>query len=85
ISLIEAFLILPHHLRHTMEHEAGSGSGAQGNFQKQVNRRFEQWKHALGSQLEIAIRYRYLTVGITIAVFLLCISMLVSGALKFNA
>ncbi|MDO6681394.1 efflux RND transporter permease subunit [Oceanobacter sp. 5_MG-2023] len=85
ISLIEAFLILPHHLRHTMEHEAGSGSGAQGNFQKQVNRRFEQWKHALGSQLEIAIRYRYLTVGITIAVFLLCISMLVSGVLKFNA
>ncbi|HKL22375.1 MAG TPA: efflux RND transporter permease subunit, partial [Tichowtungia sp.] len=52
--------------------------------------RFEGWiagirENLLGRTIDTAIRRRYLFVGITIAVFILSISMISTGILKFKA
>jgi multidrug efflux pump subunit AcrB len=83
VSLIEAFWILPHHLAHSLK----------GYNPAQLNRfrqRFEGWiagirENVLGRTIDTAIRWRYLFVGITIAVFILSLSMISTGILKFKA
>lgn len=82
VSLIEAFLILPHHLAHSLAHAK----------YKPINRfrqRFEAglaWvrEHVLGRAIDAAIQQRYLFVGTVMAVFILSVGMLSSGQLKFQ-
>ena len=83
ISLIEAFLILPAHLYHSLQHQS-----AQQNvnpLQQAVNQWFERQKNRLGVLLTTAIHYRYAVIGITLACFFISISLIASGILKFNA
>ncbi len=81
VSLIEAFLILPHHLIHALE-VAQYDSGLRARVERGVD-----WTRArlVGPLVDLTIRWRYATAGISIAVLLISISMLAGGYLKFTA
>lgn len=86
ISLIEAFLILPSHLRHTLEHHQKHGINQQpGRVQLLVDGWFEIRRGKLGSFLEKAIYYRYAVVGFTMALFFASIALMAGGIIKFKA
>lgn len=81
ISLIEAFLILPHHLVHTLEKPSKPGW---------VRARVEaglSWarEHLVGRFADFTLRWRYVTVGVSIAVLMVSVGMLAGGYLKFTA
>lgn len=81
ISLIEAFLILPHHLVHSLEKPSKPGW---------VRVRVEaglSWtrEHLVGRFADFTIRWRYVTAGVSIAVLMISVGMLAGGYLKFTA
>ncbi|MDM8537313.1 efflux RND transporter permease subunit [Desulfobacterales bacterium HSG17] len=82
VSLIEAFWILPSHMAHSLKHYNPNKAG-----------RFRLWfdgliesarEKIMGPVIDIAVSWRYLFVGITIAAFILSVGMLASGVLKFK-
>lgn len=83
ISLVEAFFILPAHLAHSMHHYDPKKVG-------RTRRLFEraiEWmrERAVGSTLDLLLRWRYAWVGLVVGVFLVSIGMLAGGVLKFQA
>ena len=81
ISLIEAFLILPHHLVHTLEAPV-----KEGGMRHIVDRAMKYTtEHIIGKGVDIAIRFRYFTAGLSIAVLLVAVAMLAGGFIKFTA
>ncbi len=81
ISLIEAFLILPHHLIHSLEVQ-GKPRGVRARVEQAMDFTRER---LVGPLADLAIRWRYVTMGLSFAVFLVSISMLAGGYLKFTA
>lgn len=81
VSLIEAFLILPHHLIHSLEAPA-QNKGLGAAMEKAVNWTRER---VVGPMVDLTIRWRYATVGLNLAVLLISASMLAGGYLKFTA
>ena len=81
VSLVEAFLILPNHLSHAIDK---SGDG-QGRVQSFVNARLENLRDIVGRAVDVAIAFRYLTIGTAIAVFLGTLSIMAGGYVKFVA
>ena len=81
ISLIEAFLILPHHLQHSLSHQSGRETSP---WRVSFEAQFERLRMQVGRMADSAIRYRYLTVGLAIVMFILSISMVISGNVKFK-
>ncbi|MCB1743925.1 MAG: efflux RND transporter permease subunit, partial [Gammaproteobacteria bacterium] len=82
ISLIEAFLILPHHLGHSLRHERREQtSRVRAGFERGFTRVRD---NGFGPLLDRAIEYRYLTVGIALMLLMWAIAMPVGGKLKFN-
>jgi len=82
ISLLEAFLILPHHLEHALkgrERDNEKLSGFRLRFDNGV-----EWlrNKALGSVVDLVITWRYLFLGLVVALFLASIGMLAGGHLK---
>ncbi len=77
VSLIEAFLILPHHLSHSMRDKPGF-------IQRQVSTAIE-WarEYLVGRTVDRLIERRYLTAGVAIGLLLLAISAMAGGLLKF--
>jgi len=86
VSLVEAFLILPHHLKSSLAHMQAEPSGLVGRFRGRVNCTIE-WarENVAGRLVDAVIRQRYLSVGLVVALFLVAISMLAGGILKFRA
>jgi len=82
VSLIEAFLILPHHLNHSLSHAQNKGVS---NFRIKFEQKFDQFRVKVGDLVEVFISFRYAFLGSVLALFLLSISMLASGILKFSA
>ncbi len=81
VSLVEAFLILPHHLVHTLEHQA-----KEGGMRHRVDRAMKYTtEHIIGPVVDAAIRFRYFTAGLSIAVLLVAVAMLAGGYIKFTA
>ncbi len=81
VSLVEAFLILPHHLAHSLSH-------ARRERPARVRVAFERWFQGLsdgafGRLLDAAVDYRYLTLGILLMLLLFAVAMPVGGKLKF--
>ncbi len=81
VSLIEAFLILPHHLLHSLEHRRAEGS---------IRHRVEQAmdfarERIVGPIVDVGIRWRYAVTGLTFALLLVAAGMLAGGYLKFTA
>jgi hydrophobic/amphiphilic exporter-1 (mainly G- bacteria), HAE1 family len=81
ISMIEAFLILPHHLVHTLEHPARPG-GVRSRVDGAM--RFTR-DRLVGPLVDLTIRWRYVTAGLALAMFLVSVAMLAGGYLKFTA
>ena len=82
ISLIEAFLVLPHHLGHALK-----------DAHKKKPRVLRLWlegaieflrEKVLGAVVDWAISRRYLAVGLVGALFLVSVAMPVGGILKFK-
>ena len=81
ISLIEAFLILPAHLHHSLAHHQPSRSGFRQSFESGLENFRE---NRVGRLVDKAIEWRYLTLGLVIALFLISLSLATSGVLKFQ-
>ena len=82
ISLLEAFLVLPHHLKHSLEH---FHHRELPKWRQSFEAGFERLRERVGRAAEFAIRYRYATVGIAFALLVLSIGLIATGALKFKA
>ncbi|MCU7914611.1 MAG: efflux RND transporter permease subunit [Candidatus Thiodiazotropha sp. (ex Gloverina cf. vestifex)] len=81
VSLFEAFLILPHHLSHSLAHmKKTQPSRFRQGFESRFDKFRENW---FGPLLDRAIEYRYLTLGIVLMLLILAIAMPVGGKLKF--
>jgi multidrug efflux pump subunit AcrB len=83
VSLVEAFLILPHHIMKSTEHNLGKQP-------KPFRRKLEagnDWLRDifLARVITWTIEWRYFAFGLTLMIFLLSISMPASGILKFRA
>jgi multidrug efflux pump subunit AcrB len=80
VSLIEAFLILPHHMAHAL-HQTRPG-----RFRTRFEDGFERLReNGLGWLVDAAVHWRYLTLGVVLLVFLVSIAVVAGGALKFRA
>lgn len=81
VSLLEAFLILPNHLGHSLDHIENRQPG---RFRSGFEKRFDHFRNNIfGPALDKAIDYRYLTLGITIMLFILAVAMPAGGKIKF--
>jgi multidrug efflux pump subunit AcrB len=81
VSLIEAFLILPHHLSHSLAHMKRKRiSGFRRGFETAFARFREE---RFGPLLDRAVEYRYLTLGIVLMLLILSIAIPAGGKLKF--
>jgi multidrug efflux pump subunit AcrB len=81
VSLVEAFLILPHHLVHTLEAprpETGLRVRVEAAMAFTIDR-------LVGPLVDLTIRWRYSVAGLSLAVLLVSISMIAGGYLKFTA
>lgn len=92
-SLIEAFLILPNHLGHALARpaEPASTDGDVPAVLKKVflrrwfDSRFEWFREAVfGTVVDACIRWRYLVVGTAVGLLLASMSLLASGAVRFE-
>ena len=82
-SLVEAFLILPHHLMGTLRSREGPArSGFGARFDAGLARFTEGF---VGRLVDRAVAWRYLTLGLIVALLLVSLSMVVGGKLKFRA
>ncbi|MDP6787358.1 MAG: efflux RND transporter permease subunit [Rhodospirillales bacterium] len=83
VSLVEAFLILPHHLRRSVA-KGRDGPGA--GFRRRIEGGLEWTREAVvGRVADWAVRRRYLTAGLVIGLLLLSVSAIAGGLLKFRA
>ncbi len=83
VSLVEAFLILPRHLHHSLLHADTKGPGP-------IRRRLESgvdWarEHVVGRIADAAIAWRYFTLGLTLFLILASVAVVAGGQLKFQA
>ena len=81
VSLIEAFLILPHHLTHAL----AKISDKPPRIQQEVNRGVDWLRDRVVDPIAVAaVKWRYLTAGIAIGIGLLAASGIAGGLPKFS-
>ena len=82
-SLVEAFLILPHHLMGALR--SGDRTGP-GGFRARFDAGLARFTEGFfGRLVDAAVSWRYLTVGLIVAVLLASLAMVAGGKLKFRA
>ena len=80
VSLMEAFLILPRHLTHGFPDESGSRP-----LRRRIEGAVERFRDSVvGVAVDGAVRWRYLTVGLAVGLFLVSAAMIAGGVLKFR-
>jgi multidrug efflux pump subunit AcrB len=83
LSLVEAFLILPHHLSHSLQKQKESEKPDIASKVWFLNK-FDSFRNnQLVSAVEAVVRWRYLFLGSVIAMLFISLSLLAGGALKF--
>ncbi len=82
VSLIEAFLVLPHHLKGALAAEGPEPSAARRRIEAAIDWLREE---VAGRAADWAVQWRYLTVGLVLAALLISVSMVAGGVLKFRA
>ncbi len=82
ISLIEAFLVLPHHLKHSLEHTHHKPQPA---WRQKVEANFNKLRHMVGNFANTAMHYRYTTVGLALAMLVFSVGLIATGTVKFKA
>ncbi len=81
VSLVEAFLVLPYHLGHSLKHIENRQPS---RFRQGFEARFDYLRERIFAPvLDKAIDYRYLTLGIVIMLVIISIALPASGKLKF--
>lgn len=83
VSLLEAFLILPNHLAHTFAHvDPTKKSRAREWF----DTRFARFRERrLGGAVDFAVRHRWATLGLVVALLFASFGMVTSGRLRYVA
>ncbi len=81
VSLVEAFLILPSHLQHSLSR----GETRQPRIQSAVDASLS-WvrEYIVGTLVDLCVRWRYVTLGIAIACLMSTVAMFAGGILKFS-
>ena len=82
ISLIEAFLVLPHHLMHSLAH---THEKEPPRIRQKFEDGFAYVREGIGKLADTAINYRYITVGIALAMLVFSVGLIVTGTVKFKA
>jgi len=82
ISLIEAFLILPHHLKQSLVH---GQKKEPAQWRQQFEHQFGRLRNQVGRAAELAMKYRYVTVGIALAMLIFSVGLVATGMVKFKA
>jgi len=82
VSLLEAFLILPHHLQHSLQH---ASEKAVSKTREHFTLWFERLHLKVNGWVKKLIIYRYLFLGSVVGIFILSVSLLVSGVVRFSA
>lgn len=80
-SLIEAFFILPRHLRHQAEHPPGPPGG----FRRRFDAGFDRLREGMGRLADLAIRARYLTAGLALGLLIVTLGAMAGGIVKREA
>lgn len=80
VSLLEAFLILPRHMGHSLQHMPKPN-----RFRIWFEQRIEWLRHDMfGRAVDWAIQWRYLFVGLVITCFIVSIGLPAGGVIKFS-
>ena len=83
VSLIEAFLILPAHLGHSMPN---SKTQKKNRFRQRFEAQLDKLRDdVLGPLLDRALKWRYLFLGCVVGLFFVSISLMAGGIIKFMA
>lgn len=82
ISLIEAFLILPNHLYHSLSKPEKVDNTLK--FKRVFLERFEHFRNVvLVKKVAFVVKWRYLSIGLTVGLLLASFALVVGGGLKF--
>lgn len=82
LSLVEAFLILPNHLSHSLHKAKKEREPA--NFKRILLERFEQFRNTtLVSAVDKVVKYRYAFIGGVFTLLLMSVSLIIGGGIKF--
>lgn len=82
LSLVEAFLILPHHLAHSLS-RAGKARPDLA-IKRRLLDAFEAFRgDTLGHLVQRVVKWRYAFIGSVLSILLISISMVVSGQVRF--
>ena len=79
MSLIEAYLILPAHLKHSLGHATQQ---KRGRFREWIDNRIDQLQEQTGRLVGWTIRWRYATAGLTVMVFFLSLGLILGGLVR---
>ena len=82
ISLMEAFLILPHHLKRSLEHSQNSRPAP---WRTKFEAHFEVLRQRVAHTASTAMKYRYFTLGTALAMLIFSIALIATGTVKFKA
>ena len=82
ISLIEAFLILPHHLMHSLQH---AHHKEPSKIRQKFEAAFDRMRDQVGLGADLAIKFRYVTVGTALAMLVFSVGLITTGTVKFKA
>lgn len=82
VSLLEAFLVLPHHLMHSLERVHHKKPP---KWRQLFETGFQHLREGVGRVADTAISYRYITVGIALAMLVFSVGLIITGTIKFKA
>lgn len=83
VSLTEAFLILPHHLKSSLEKHNES---ERGEFKQKFEAGIDRFReHTLLPMVRYVVRHRYGFLGSVLALFIFSIGLMPMGVVKFTA
>ncbi len=82
VSLVEAFWILPNHLRHGLTGAKRKPSRFRQGFERGLDHVRDRWA---GRVVDVAVEWRYLCIGLALALFFVSLAMPAGGILKFRA
>lgn len=80
VSLVEAFIILPHHLSHSLQHNSMQEPG---RFKQKVEASLNYLREQiLGRVVDWAVNWKYLFIGLIFIIFVFSLGMMTSGKIK---
>jgi multidrug efflux pump subunit AcrB len=82
VSLVEAFLILPAHLYHSLGHASRQEKPA--GWKERFNLAFEDFRlRRLVPAVRFVVRWRYAAIGVSVGLFFVSLSLVTGGLVKF--